>query len=152
MGLGLEQGSRVERKSVLQQSAFCGKIVSLGSRRHVLRRKIKQCEGQVHAHFCSAVSSHPLHILQIAASWSKIQPAMDSRGDSMYFFLTQLPSSRADQCRDIKTTVPLHFMWKPEQISNFPHITDGPAGIWVCTGRMQPNCLSQHWHTAYWVP
>ena len=87
MGLGLEQGSRVERKSVLQQSAFCGKIVSLGSRRHLLRRKIKQCEGQVHAHLCSAVNSHPLHILHIAASWSKIQPAMDSRGDSMYFFL-----------------------------------------------------------------
>lgn len=87
MGLGLEQGSRVERKSVLQQSTFCGKIVSLGSSRsHLLRRKIKQCEGRVHAHLCSALGSHPLHILHITASWSKILPAMDTRADALCSF------------------------------------------------------------------
>lgn len=153
MGLGLEQGRRVQTKSVLQQNTFCGKIVSLSSRRHLLRRKIKQCEGQVHAHLCSAVSSHPLHILHNTASWSKVLPAMDSRADSLCIF--SWPSCLLPGPTSVETPKQLCPSISCGILSKFLTFLTSPM-VQLESGSADRGCSQtlcpNMWQAAYWAP
>ena len=93
----------------------------------------------------SEVSPQPLHAMPTAASRSGMHCEGNPRADSMHpSFWPSCSLPEAEEDRDIKTTLPLHFIRKPERTSNLVHTADGPAGTGpVDEQSLQPGFLSQ---------